>query len=129
MSEDKTQVIDPVPGKDGDPKVASVTPTKEETDYPAITDFISSIPEVVKESKPGIKTTEFWLTIVISLLTLVNGIPLPDKYEGVVVAALGAAYAISRGIAKNGVASIEPDPVAVAPADEIVQHETGEKVV
>lgn len=74
----------------------------------AIEDFVELLPTIVKESKEGYKTTEFWLMIVISLLTVVDGIPLPEKYEAVVVAALGIAYALSRGLAKKGVAVVEP---------------------
>lgn len=74
----------------------------------AIEDVIASMPAVVKETKSGFRTTEFWLTIATSLLVVLNGVPLPEKYEGVVVAALGAVYALSRGIAKNGVPAIEP---------------------
>lgn len=81
---------------------------------PAIEDAIESIPVLVKESKAGYKTTEFWVTIVTSLLVVLNGIPLPDKYGGFVVAALGAAYAISRGLAKKGVPAVEAAPDAPA---------------
>lgn len=81
-------------------------------DEGVVTDFIESIPEVVKESKTGLKTTEFWLTIVTSVLVVLNGIPLPEKYEGFVVTALGIAYAISRGLAKKGVPNIEVSPPA-----------------
>lgn len=129
MSEDQTQVIDPVAaGKDGDP-VSTPANTTTEGDATAITNVFNQAPEIFKESKAGYRTTEFWVTIAISLLTVLNGIPLPDKYEGFVVAALGAVYALSRGIAKHGQPSIEPDPAAIAPVDEIVQRETGEKIV
>lgn len=78
---------------------------KADTD--AINDVIGSLPAVVEESKKGYKTTEFWLAVGISVLTVLDGIPLPEKYEGVVVAALGAIYAISRGVAKKGVPHVE----------------------
>jgi hypothetical protein len=76
-------------------------------------DVIAHVPAVIEETRKGYKTTEFWLVIVISVLTTLNGIPMPDKYEGFVVAALGVAYALSRGIAKKGVPAVEPlDPSA-----------------
>lgn len=74
-----------------------------DTNTDALTGAIETLPLIVEESKAGYKTTEFWVAVVISLLTVLNGIPLPDKYEGLVVAGLGAAYAISRGLAKKGV--------------------------
>lgn len=113
------------PVKEGDPVSTTVT-TTQEVPGNAITEVVSEIPAVVKESKEGYKTTEFWVAIVISLLTVLNGIPMPEKYEGFVVAALGAAYAISRGIAKKGVAHVEPSAVVIAPADVIVQRDTKE---
>ena len=79
------------------------------TEYPQVEEFIGTIPAVVKESKPGIRTTEFWLTVATSLLVVVDGLPLPEKYEGAVVALLGAVYALSRGIAKKGVAHVEEE--------------------
>lgn len=78
------------------------------SDYPETAKAIEeTIPAVVKEAKSGGKTTEFWLTIATSVLVVFNGIPLPEKFEGVVVAALAAVYALSRGLAKNGVPNVE----------------------
>lgn len=75
-------------------------------DTDAVEGVIEKLPEVIEESKAGYKTTEFWLTVVTSILVVLNGIPLPEKYEGFVVAALGAVYALSRGIAKKGIPNI-----------------------
>ena len=72
-----------------------------------VDDLVQSLPAVVKETKAGYKTTEFWIAVAGSALTVLNGIPLPEKYEGVVVAVFGAAYILSRGIAKKGVPAIE----------------------
>jgi hypothetical protein len=63
---------------------------------------------LVTESKKGYKTTEFWVTVAVALLTLLNGIPLPEKYEGAVIAGLAGVYALSRGFAKQGVPVVEP---------------------
>lgn len=76
-------------------------------DTPETRELVESIPTLVRESKAGYKTTEFWVGIILSLLVVLDGIPLPDKYEGVVAAALGAAYILSRGIAKKGVPVVE----------------------
>lgn len=78
----------------------------------AIEHAIEALPVVVEESKAGYKTTEFWVAVVTSLLVVLNGIPLPDKYEGIVVGALGAAYAISRGLAKKGIPHVVSDDSA-----------------
>lgn len=73
-----------------------------------------AITTIVSESKKGYKTTEFWVAIVVSLLTVLDGIPLPEKFEGALVGALGVAYAISRGLAKQGVPVVEPAPAPPA---------------
>ena len=55
------------------------------------------------EIKPGFKTTEFWmviLTMIGSVATSVAGI-IPAKWAAVASAVAGAAYAISRGMAKK----------------------------
>jgi hypothetical protein len=93
---------------DPTPDVVVDAPSADEVNvYPETADLIESIPTVVKESKAGHKTTEFWLTVITSVLVVLNGIPLPEKYEGFVVAALGAVYALSRGLAKKGIPVVE----------------------
>ena len=81
----------------------------EDTD--SITNVINEVPGVIQETKKGYKTTEFWLTVATSVLVLLNGIPLPEQYEGFVIAALGAVYALSRGVAKKGVPHVEVEKV------------------
>ena len=68
---------------------------------------------LVKESKEGYKTTEFWTMVVGSVLVNLNAIPLPEKYEGFVTAALMGFYALSRGLAKAGVPKVEDEVKAV----------------
>ncbi len=64
--------------------------------------------------KPGIKTTEFWLNLIVSLLGVLvaTGVITPAdqsaladaaaKLAGAVMACISAAgYAVSRGRAKN----------------------------
>lgn len=63
-----------------------------------------------KEVKPGWKTTEFWVTITVTLCSLLWGANVLDpeaagtanKIFGFVVAALsGLGYTVSRGLAKK----------------------------
>ena len=74
----------------------------------ALQDVIENIPAIVEESKAGYKTTEFWLTIVSSLLVVFDGIPLPEKFEGAYLAVVSAFYILSRGLAKKGVPRVTP---------------------
>jgi hypothetical protein len=73
-------------------------------------DVLEALPMIVSETRKGWKTTEFWVTVAGVLLVVVDGIPLPEKLEGLVAGAIGFAYIISRGIAKKGVPAVEPTP-------------------
>lgn len=59
------------------------------------------------ETKPGYLTTEFWLTILSGLYMVLNttGVlnQVNPKWSGIATAVIGAAYSISRGLAKQGV--------------------------
>jgi hypothetical protein len=74
-------------------------------DTDALEGVLEAFPEVIKESKAGYKTTEFWVTIAGSAAALLGAVP--EKYQPIVLAVLGGAYAISRGLAKKGVPHIE----------------------
>lgn len=54
--------------------------------------------------KPGVKTTEFWMQVVLQVILLLNTMNvwnyMPQRYTVIVQGILGAAYAFSRGIAK-----------------------------
>ena len=54
--------------------------------------------------KPGLKTTEFWMQIVLQIFLLLNTVNvwnyMPPKYTVLIQGILGAAYALSRGVAK-----------------------------
>lgn len=51
--------------------------------------------------KPGIRTTEFALVVIIAVLTQLNVLQVGgDRMKGIVTTALAVAYAISRGLAK-----------------------------
>lgn len=67
-----------------------------------------ALTSIISESKAGYKTTEFWVAVVVSLLTLLDGIPLPEKFEAIVIGAITVAYALSRGLAKKGVPNVTP---------------------
>jgi hypothetical protein len=61
------------------------------------------------DAKSGLRTSEFWMTIGAILVTLTGVAPIPDHYKAILIAASAAAYAISRGLAKTGVAvPVEP---------------------
>lgn len=80
-----------------------------------IEELFAEVPVLIKESKAGYKTTEFWLTIVTLVLLNVNLIPLPDSWQGIASAALVVVYAVSRGLAKKGVPDAElPKPTPAA---------------
>jgi hypothetical protein len=69
------------------------------------------------ETKPGPKTTEFWVTMFSNALGLVQLVAGPvnvsDNRVAVVLAIINGAYAASRGLAKQGV---KPDvPAQPAP--------------
>jgi hypothetical protein len=58
------------------------------------------------ETKKGYRTSEFWLTTIGSILTLLNqsgalGSPLPIEPIMMVMGSI-ATYAMSRGFAKKG---------------------------
>lgn len=66
---------------------------------------------VVTETKPGPKTTEFWVTMFANVLGLIQVIAGPvdvtDNKIAIALAIVNGAYAASRGLAKQGV----PGPV------------------
>jgi hypothetical protein len=61
------------------------------------------------ETKPGIYTTEFWVTALTVLgLVLASFLDaVPDKYAAIVVAVSTGAYTLARGLSKMGA---EADP-------------------
>lgn len=64
------------------------------------------------ETKPGVTTTEFWVSILTGLYMVLNttGVvnQIPDKWAGVATAVIAAAYSLSRGQAKQGVPYTKP---------------------
>lgn len=64
------------------------------------------------ETKPGLQTTEFWVTLFTSGAALVDLFGLanyvPDTVSGIILAAVTGLYNVSRGVAK---AAVKPVPV------------------
>jgi hypothetical protein len=56
------------------------------------------------DPKPGIRSSEFWMHLVLQIILMLNTINvwdyMPQKYTVLVQGILGAAYAGSRGLAK-----------------------------
>lgn len=54
--------------------------------------------------KPGVKTTEFWMVVILQIILLLNTVQawtyLPPHYSVMAQAILAGAYAIARGLAK-----------------------------
>ncbi len=71
--------------------------------------------------KPGIKTTEFWMQIVLQIVLLLNTVNvwnyMPPKYTVLIQGILGAAYALSRGVAKVSPPGTAVSPVMIAPIE------------
>lgn len=80
------------------------------------------------ETRPGWKTTEFWLTALLLLGGVVQqavGVfNIPDKTVLQVQFVLAAAYTIARGLAKVGVPNV-PAVVEGDPADTRAHGEAG----
>lgn len=77
---------------------------------PKVVNVFHDIPAVIKETKAGYKTTEFWLTVLGLVAVNLNGVvmTLPDRYQAIASAILAGLYALARGQAKKGIPAIEP---------------------
>lgn len=58
--------------------------------------------------KPGIQTTEFWVTALTDVGIIAAALQgsLPPKWAAVAASVANVAYAISRGLAKNGTTKV-----------------------
>jgi hypothetical protein len=68
-----------------------------------------------QESKPGIKTTEFWVTIFTNIIGLIQVSTTTldsstNKWVVIGLAVINGLYAASRGIAKSGQPYLPPEP-------------------
>jgi len=65
------------------------------------------------ETKPGVKTTEFWVMVVTNIMAVLNMTSIwdyvPNKYSVLLIGVVNGLYALSRGQAKSGVPAL---PVA-----------------
>ena len=59
---------------------------------------------LLKESKAGYKTTEFWAAVAAVISDVATDMSSKDK---VLVSVLAAVYALARGLAKSGVPTYE----------------------
>jgi hypothetical protein len=63
--------------------------------------LVSDVSHLTHEVKSGYKTTEFWLSTAVIVLSQLGVFSLPGHYgKTITTAAAAAAYAISRGLAK-----------------------------
>ena len=89
----------------------------QQNPVPATTEFVGDaktlVPAIIKETKAGYKTTEFWLAIAGLLAVNLNGVvmTLPDRYQAVATAFIAGLYALARGAAKSSIPAVEPGPV------------------
>ena len=62
------------------------------------------------ETKPALKTSEFWIHAALQIFFLLDTLKVydyvPQRYSGIVQAVMAAAYMISRGTAKAGTSPI-----------------------
>jgi hypothetical protein len=67
--------------------------------------------------KPGYKTTEFWLTVLVNAGALVAALSsnLSPKYAAIASAVSAGLYAVARGWAKSSPA-LKPPPPPTPPA-------------
>lgn len=69
----------------------------------------------MSETRPGYKTTEFWLVLVGNILINVGAIDVGGaKYRGLFAIVTVAGYSLARGFAKNGV----PDGLGEPPVGD-----------
>lgn len=57
------------------------------------------------ETKPGYKTTEFWITVTAGAASMIGGVVgiLPPEWAVIAGALSAGLYTISRGLAKQGI--------------------------
>jgi len=78
--------------------------------------------------KPGYLTTEFWLTVIATVLTQLGAIDVPERFKWVVTLGLLVGYAISRGLAKYETPP-EPLPAISEAVDPVAVEEADQKAV
>jgi hypothetical protein len=86
-------------------------PTPEQQHFAGeLSDVYSDVVPIVKETKEGYKTTEFWLVALTGVLINVQP-AVPEKWQAILTAALAGLYALARGHAKSGVPEVDGSTV------------------
>lgn len=66
------------------------------------------------ETRPGVRTSEFWKTLVLNGLgtvqLLFGPVDVNNKYVVIAMAIITGTYTASRGLAKQGIPVAEPAP-------------------
>jgi len=57
--------------------------------------------------KPGVRTTEFWLTVAVDVAAFAASLAnvLPERWAAIAATVSTSIYSVSRGLAKNGAAA------------------------
>jgi hypothetical protein len=98
ISEVKTDVAD-VEKDIAKPSVGGIITTVED-----LAKLPRGVLPLIQETKAGYKTTEFWGAIGAVVASLLNDVTSKEK---VIVGILASAYAVARGIAKQGIPHIK----------------------
>jgi hypothetical protein len=79
----------------------------------------------MQETKAFWRSSEFYVTIGVILTAISGAFSSNHRVQGIIVAAAGVAYTISRGIAKSGSPYIDPKVAEVYPdpAEHIAQFD------
>jgi hypothetical protein len=81
------------------------------------------------ETKSGLKTTEFWALIVLNVLPELGAIDVGStKIKGLLHIFTFVAYALARGLAKQGIPNVDPLVGEIAGQTEGVKAEGFEDV-
>jgi hypothetical protein len=61
-------------------------------------------PRAARTQKPGLETTEFWISILTAVSTLCGQLVgvIPEPWGVIMAGIAAAAYTISRGLTKSG---------------------------
>lgn len=78
---------------------------------------------LVRETKPGYLTTEFWLLIVANVLINLGAIDVGDaKIKGLITLATIIGYQLSRGLAKSGVPAEQVQRIPLDDPSDAERH-------
>lgn len=71
------------------------------------------VSNIIKEAtnvKPGYKTTEFWITVISNLITIVGAVQgmIDPKIAAIILAVLNGLYNLMRGLVKSNTPETPP---------------------